>query len=179
MPTRGSKRMALAHLLVGGCVAVIGTCVLIKHAQAQFAVPPPPPPVFNPSPPNTTVPQPSYTPLSPETPSTVPGSEVTSPEVTSPANEGLPRTAARSHERTSVAKTRSSCIYGGRLPVRNVLYMAALSACRYNPALKVFYRRLAATNKKPKVIIVAVMRKMITTLNAMLRDNVAWQPKSA
>jgi hypothetical protein len=49
--------------------------------------------------------------------------------------------------------------------------MAALSACRYN--LKVFYRRLAATNKKPKVIIVAVMRKMITTLNAMLRDNVA------
>jgi transposase len=57
--------------------------------------------------------------------------------------------------------------------------MAALSACRYNPALKVFHRRLAATNKKPKVIIVAVMRKMITTLNAMLRDNVAWQPKSA
>src|SRR5262250_2123818 len=71
------------------------------------------------------------------------------------------------------------CIYGGRLPVRNVLYMAALSACRYNPALKVFHHRLAATNKKPKVIIVAVMRKMITTLNAMLRDNVAWQPKSA
>src|SRR3974390_2171536 len=70
------------------------------------------------------------------------------------------------------------CIYGGRLPVRNVLYMAALSACRYNPALKVFHSRLAA-NKKPKVIIVAVMRKMITTLNAMLRDNVAWQPKSA
>jgi transposase len=71
------------------------------------------------------------------------------------------------------------CIYGGRLPVRNVLYMAALSACRYNPALKVFHHRLAATNKKPKVIIIAVMRKMITTLNAMLRDNVAWQPKSA
>ena len=71
------------------------------------------------------------------------------------------------------------CIYGGRLPVRNVLYMAALSACRYNPALKVFHHRLAATNKKPKVIIVAVMRKMITTLNAMLRDNVAWQPRAA
>jgi transposase len=48
-----------------------------------------------------------------------------------------------------------------------------------NPALKVFHHRLAATNKKPKVIIVAVMRKMITTLNAMLRDNVVWQPKSA
>jgi transposase len=71
------------------------------------------------------------------------------------------------------------CIYGGRLPVRNVLYMAALSACRYNPALKVFHRRLAATNKKPKVVIVAVMRKMITTLNAMLRDDAVWQTKTA
>jgi len=71
------------------------------------------------------------------------------------------------------------CIYGGLLPVRNVLYMAAMSACRYNPALKVFHDRLAAANKKPKVVIVAVMRKMITTLNAMLRDNAVWHPKSA
>ena len=71
------------------------------------------------------------------------------------------------------------CIYGGRMPVRNVLYMAALSAARYNPVLKTLHNRLAATNKKPKVVIVAVMRKMITTLNAMLRDNLAWQPKSA
>ena len=39
-------------------------------------------------------------------------------------------------------------------------------------------RRLAAADKKSKVIIVAVMRKMITTLNAMLRDNAAWQPRS-
>ena len=71
------------------------------------------------------------------------------------------------------------CIYGGRMPVRNVLYMAALSASRYNPALKAFHNRLAAANKKPKVVIVAVMRKMITILNAMLRDNAAWQPKTA
>ena len=70
-------------------------------------------------------------------------------------------------------------IYGGRMPVRNVLYMAALSACRYNPALKTFHKRLAASGKKPKVIIVAVMRKMITTLNAMLRDGVSWQPQAA
>src|SRR5262245_43665569 len=70
-------------------------------------------------------------------------------------------------------------IYGGRLPVRNVLYMAALSACRYNPALKAFHNRLAAADKKSKVVIVAVMRKMITTLNAMLRDNVAWRPTFA
>jgi len=65
------------------------------------------------------------------------------------------------------------------MQVRNVLYMAALSASRYNPALKAFYNRLTRGNKKPKVIIVAVMRKMITTLNAMLRDNASWQPKSA
>src|SRR6478735_604602 len=69
-------------------------------------------------------------------------------------------------------------IYGGRMPIRNVLYMAALSASRYNPALKTFSNRLAHANKKSKVIIVAVMRKMITTLNAMLRDNAAWQPRS-
>ena len=70
-------------------------------------------------------------------------------------------------------------IYGGRMPVRNVLYMAALSASRYSPALKTFHNRLVAADKKSKVIIVAVMRKMITTLNAMLRDSAAWQPRSA
>ena len=71
------------------------------------------------------------------------------------------------------------CIYGGRMPVRNVLYMAALSASRYNPALKEFSNRLAAAGKKSKVIIVAVMRKMIITLNAMLRDNTGWHPAAA
>jgi transposase len=70
-------------------------------------------------------------------------------------------------------------IYGGRMSVRNVLYMAALSASRYSPALKAFHNRLADADKKSKVIIVAVMRKMITTLNAMLRDSAAWQPRSA
>jgi transposase len=62
------------------------------------------------------------------------------------------------------------------MPVRNVLYMAALSASRYNPPLKAFSRRLVAAGKKAKVIIVAVMRKMIVTLNAMLRDNTEWRP---
>jgi len=58
--------------------------------------------------------------------------------------------------------------------VRNVLYMAALSASRFNPPLKRFHQRLVAAGKKPKVVIVAVMRKMITTLNAMLRDRADW-----
>ena len=66
------------------------------------------------------------------------------------------------------------CIWGGRARVRHVLYMAALSASNWNPALKGFHDRLEATGKKPKVVIVAVMRKMITTLNAMLRDGTTW-----
>ena len=66
------------------------------------------------------------------------------------------------------------CIWGGRAPVRQVLYMAAMSASNWNPALKPFHDRLAAAGKLPKVVIVAVMRKMITTLNAMLRDDVVW-----
>jgi transposase len=70
------------------------------------------------------------------------------------------------------------CIYGGRATIRTVLYMAALSAYRFNPALKRFHQRLAAAGKKPKVAIVAVMRKMITTLNAMLRDASEWMDRS-
>jgi transposase len=66
------------------------------------------------------------------------------------------------------------CIWGGRASIRRVLYMAALIAMRCNPALKAFHIRLAATGKKPKVVIVAVMRKMITTLNAMLRNETPW-----
>jgi transposase len=66
------------------------------------------------------------------------------------------------------------CIWGGRANVRQVLYMAAMSASNWNPGLKAFHDRLKAAGKKPKVTIVAVMRKMITTLNAMLRDDVVW-----
>ena len=50
--------------------------------------------------------------------------------------------------------------------------MAAMSASNWNPALKAFHDRLKAAGKLPKVAIVAVMRKMITTLNAMVRDDV-------
>lgn len=65
-------------------------------------------------------------------------------------------------------------IWGGRAPIRRVLYMAALIASRCNPALKVFHNRLQAAGKKSKVVIVAVMRKILTMLNAMIRDNVMW-----
>ena len=54
------------------------------------------------------------------------------------------------------------CIWGGRAPVRNVLYMGAMSASNWNPVLKAFHDRLKAAGKLPKVVIVAIMRKMIT-----------------
>jgi transposase len=66
------------------------------------------------------------------------------------------------------------CIWGGRAHVRQVLYMAAMSASNWNPVLKVFHNRLKAAGKLPKIALVAVMRKMITTLNAMVRDDLVW-----
>jgi transposase len=65
-------------------------------------------------------------------------------------------------------------IRGGRIQVRNVLYMATLAAMRCNPVLKIFAARLAEKGKAAKVIIVACMRKMLGLLNAMVRDNLTW-----
>ena len=59
-------------------------------------------------------------------------------------------------------------VWGGRATVRAVLYMATLAAIRCNPSIKAFYQRLKAAGKKPKVAIVACMRKLLTILNAML-----------
>ncbi len=66
-------------------------------------------------------------------------------------------------------------IFGGRSDVRSVLYMAALSGIRYNPVLKAFYDRLIAKGKLFKVAITACMRKLLTILNAIVRDGSAWQ----
>jgi transposase len=66
-------------------------------------------------------------------------------------------------------------IFGGRSDVRSVLYMAVLSGIRYNPVLKAFYYRLIAKGKLPKVAITACMRKLLTILNAIVRDGSAWQ----
>lgn len=68
-------------------------------------------------------------------------------------------------------------IWGGRMNVRNTLYMAALSARRFNAPLKAFFERLVAAGKPYKVTLVAVARKLLTILNAMLRGNAAWNPK--
>lgn len=66
-------------------------------------------------------------------------------------------------------------IFGGRAKVRSVLYMAALSGIRHNPALKTFYDRLMANGKLFKVAITACMRKLLTILNAIVRDGTTWQ----
>ena len=65
-------------------------------------------------------------------------------------------------------------IWGGRSDVRAVVYMAALVAIRHNPVIKVFHSRLIAAGKPKKVAIVACMRKLLTILNAMLRDQATW-----
>jgi transposase len=65
-------------------------------------------------------------------------------------------------------------IYGGRARVRTVLYMAALSAIRFNPTIKRFYQRLIDAGKPRKLAIVAAMRKLLTILNAMLRSMQPW-----
>ena len=64
-------------------------------------------------------------------------------------------------------------IQGGRAAVRHVLYMATLTAMRHNPVLAAFAKRLAG--KKPKVIIVACMRRLLVILNAMIRDGTDWR----
>ena len=71
------------------------------------------------------------------------------------------------------------CIFGGRADVRRVLFMAAQAAAMWNPDLKAFKQRLRAAGKKPKVAIVAVMRKLIVTLNAMVSSGTKWQQKTA
>lgn len=65
-------------------------------------------------------------------------------------------------------------IQGGRAGVRTTLYMATLSATQCNPVIKAFYKKLVADGKHKKVAITACMRKFITILNAMVRDNEEW-----
>jgi transposase len=70
-------------------------------------------------------------------------------------------------------------IWGGRATVRAPLYMATLAAIRCNPAIKAFHARLITAGKKPKVAIVACMRKLLTILNAMIKTMTPWCDKTA
>jgi transposase len=77
--------------------------------------------------------------------------------------------------RDSGAVRGRRAIAGGRTSVRNTLYMAALTASRYNPAVKAIYDRLRARGSPPKAALVAAIRKLLTILNAILRDKRPWQ----
>jgi transposase len=68
-------------------------------------------------------------------------------------------------------------IWGGRAGVRTVLYMATLTAVRCNPVIKTFYQRLVALGKPHKVALTACMRKLITILNTMVKNNSPWDEK--
>ena len=68
-------------------------------------------------------------------------------------------------------------VWGGRSSVRRVLYMAAVSASQHNDVLKAFYEGLLSRGKATKVALVAVMRKLLVVLNAMMRDGTSWEEK--
>jgi hypothetical protein len=70
-------------------------------------------------------------------------------------------------------------IFGGRADVRAMLYMATLSAQRCNPVIKAFAERLKQAGKPPKVIIVTCLRKLLTIMNALLKNKRPWCPKNA
>jgi len=67
-------------------------------------------------------------------------------------------------------------VWGGRAQVRAALYMATLVAVRFNPVLKAFYLRLRGAGKPAKVALTAAMRKLLTILNAMLKQRSPWRP---
>jgi transposase len=70
-------------------------------------------------------------------------------------------------------------VYGGRADVRSVLYMAALSAKKFNPVIRKFYERLIKQGKEKKVALTACMRKLLVILNAMMRTNQPWRTQAA
>jgi len=68
-------------------------------------------------------------------------------------------------------------IWGGRKDVRSVLYMAAFTACRFNPVIRTLANRLKQKGKVYKVIVTACMRKLLVILNTMIRNQTLWTPK--
>jgi transposase len=72
-----------------------------------------------------------------------------------------------------------SFIGGGRKSVRSALFLAAMTASRFNPTLKLFRDKLVNAGKPKRVALIAVARKLLTILNAILRDKRPWQPEIA
>ena len=80
------------------------------------------------------------------------------------------------HNRDSGTFRGKRSVWGGRGNVRSALYMATLVACRFNPVIRAFYERLCEAGKPKKVALVASMRKLLTILNVIVRDQSPWDP---
>jgi transposase len=70
-------------------------------------------------------------------------------------------------------------IWGGRANLRSALYMGTLAAIRFNPVIAAFYQQLITAGKKPKVAMTACMRKLLTILNAMIKNSTSWNSELA
>lgn len=81
--------------------------------------------------------------------------------------------APLNHDSGTVRGHRS--VWGGRPVVRGALYMAAVVATKWNPVIRAFYQRLRAAGKRAKVALVACMRKLLTIVNALLRERTPWR----
>jgi len=81
--------------------------------------------------------------------------------------------------RDSAGVIGTRAIAGGRARLRCILFMAAMSATRFNPQMREFYRHLLMQGKKAKVALVAVIRKLVVCLNAMIRDDAEWRIQAA
>jgi transposase len=81
--------------------------------------------------------------------------------------------------RDSGRKTGKRRIRAGRSAPRTALYLAAMNGARFNPILKTFYARLIDAGKPPKLAFIALARKLLTILNAMLRDGTSWREAAA
>lgn len=73
-------------------------------------------------------------------------------------------------------KTGRRAVFGGRALIRSTLYMATLSAIRFNKPIKAFYNQLVARGKLKKIALVACMRKLLVILNSMTKNNSEWNP---
>jgi len=71
--------------------------------------------------------------------------------------------------------TAPARIHGGRAAVRNILYMAAVTASRHNPVLRSFYERLVAKGKPAKLALIAVLRRLVVFANAVIRSGQPWK----
>jgi transposase len=98
------------------------------------------------------------------------------PELGTLSHKQIAALVGVARSRGTAARSVASGWWGGRGSVRTVLYLAALCGRRWNPTLRGFFERLRAAAKPTKVALIACARKLLTILNAMVRDHRSWSP---